>query len=681
MKTLLISRLLLTFVAIASVSLAHAAPTSARYLRFDGYASTDNGQINIYETEAYAGAVNVARTGTVTANSAQGSTALLIDGDTTSNRFSTDRNNPGQPSVASPHRIQVDFGSVQAIDQIRVFFEGSQVYSFGLFLSVDGVAWTPVGRYTDVNGLVTCSVSVSGPLVVDMPVPVVLSAAMRPGTTLMDVVYRVNYLDNATVKVRALAFINGTRSFANVIRPVTFVEGTAANLGDAITTNTPHTLTWNVGADWNIDLGQVKFEILCRDGRGLLAFDWISIPAAGGNAAVSVSKDTPSAASALSAFFWQYASGDAGLTLTSSLLAGSASSGNFAGIPLVSGASIQSYGPPYLFKQMNLDPASASDVNYAADTARAGLLNSGNWHAANRNYGGISVVQGWGGNQYGQTTIAAGLSGVTAIAAGGQHSLALRNDGTLVAWGYNANGQNTIPTGLSGVTAISISTFVNLARKNDGTVVAWGSNAWGQTAIPAGLSGVIAVAAGGEHSLALKNDGTVVVWGYNGQGQVNGTPNTPESNAVANPVTLNGSLLNGITSIAAGTEFSLALKNNGTVVAWGRNAEGQTNVPSGLTGVTAITAGADHSLALKNDGTVVAWGYNGSGETTIPAGLTGVTAIAAGAGYSIALKNDGTVVAWGTPGYGVTSVPPGLTGVTAIAAGGNHILTLKVTAP
>ncbi|KAB2647290.1 MAG: hypothetical protein DVB27_04420 [Verrucomicrobia bacterium] len=239
--------------------------------------------------------------------------------------------------------------------------------------------------------LLCCAVA-SAALANTAPTPVVVSAAMRPGTTFMDVVYRVNDPDDATVKVRALAFVDGVRSFANVLRPVTFVEGTAAKIGDAIPTNANHTLTWNVGADWNIALGQVKFEILCRDGRGLLAFDWISIPAAGGNAAVSVSKDTPSAATALSTFFWQYAAGDPGLTLTSGLLSGSASSGNFSGLALVSGTSIQGYGPPYLFKQMNLDLASSSDVSYAANTARAGLLNTGSWHAANRPYVGIAVV-------------------------------------------------------------------------------------------------------------------------------------------------------------------------------------------------------------------------------------------------------------------------------------------------
>lgn len=92
----------------------------------------------------------------------------------------------------------------------------------------------------------------SGAFANTAPTVVIQSAQMRPGTTLMDVVYRVNDPDDATVKTRALAFVDGVRSFTNVIKPVTFVEGTAAKLGDAIPANVDHTLTWDVAADWEI---------------------------------------------------------------------------------------------------------------------------------------------------------------------------------------------------------------------------------------------------------------------------------------------------------------------------------------------------------------------------------------------------------------------------------------------
>ena len=64
-------------------------------------------------------------------------------------------------------------------------------------------------------------------------------------------------------------------------------------------------------------------------------------------------------------------------------------------------------------------------------------------------------VVAWGRDNVGQTKVPAGLSGVVAIAAGGWHTVALKQDGTVVAWGYNSSGQTTVPAGLSGVVAIA----------------------------------------------------------------------------------------------------------------------------------------------------------------------------------------------------------------------------------
>ena len=124
----------------------------------------------------------------------------------------------------------------------------------------------------------------------------------------------------------------------------------------------------------------------------------------------------------------------------------------------------------------------------------------------------------------------------------------------------------------------------------------------------------------------------------------------------------------------------------GTVVAWGVNGSGQTTIPAGLSGVTAIGAGGGHTVALKSDGTVVAWGAGKTstgpfpeyGQSIVPAGLSGVTAIAAGDGRTVALKSDGTVVAWGRNDYGQTTIPAGLSGVTAIAAGQFHTVALNL---
>jgi alpha-tubulin suppressor-like RCC1 family protein len=250
------------------------------------------------------------------------------------------------------------------------------------------------------------------------------------------------------------------------------------------------------------------------------------------------------------------------------------------------------------------------------------------------------------------------------------------------------------------------------AANSGGTVVAWGLNDVGEvTGTPAltapysatanpvilngqTLTGVTAIAGGGTQTVALKSDGTVVVWGDNYYGQTTGIPTAPtDLSAVADPVTLNGQTLNGVTAIAAGYYHTVVLTSDSTVVAWGDNSRGQTTVPAGLSGITAIAAGAWHTVALKSDGTVVAWGWNSFGQTTIPTGLSGVTAIAASSLHTVALKSDGTVVAWGQNTTGaVTGTPTNsnvvanpvtlngqvLSGVVAVAAADDaHTVALK----
>lgn len=289
------------------------------------------------------------------------------------------------------------------------------------------------------------------------------------------------------------------------------------------------------------------------------------------------------------------------------------------------------------------------------------------------------TVAAWGHNDFGQTSVPAGLSGVTAIAAGGSHTVALLNDGTVVAWGagktrtdlFSEFGQSIVPAGLSGVVAIAAGDDHTVALRNDGTVVAWGRNDFGQATVPAYLDEVKAITAGGNYTVALKNDGSVSGWGWDKSGQQS----------------VPADLLIGVVALAAGGEHALALKNDGTVVAWGWNGFGQSAVPANLSGVTAVAAGGNHSVALKSDGTVVSWGYNYYAQTNVPTGLKGVTAIAAGGSHTVALRNDGTLVSWGAgktssgsfPELGQSLPPPGLRGVTSIAAGDDHTVALVGT--
>jgi hypothetical protein len=118
-------------------------------------------------------------------------------------------------------------------------------------------------------------------------------------------------------------------------------------------------------------------------------------------------------------------------------------------------------------------------------------------------------VTGWGRNTSGQVTAPMFRVPVTAIAAGGDYSLALLADGTVTAWGTNYNGQLSVPSGLQNVRAIAAGWSHAIALLNDGTVVCWGNNRAGQCTVPADLKNVVAVTAGDSHTVALRSDGSV----------------------------------------------------------------------------------------------------------------------------------------------------------------------------
>ncbi|MFC2176177.1 hypothetical protein ACFLR1_04320 [Bacteroidota bacterium] len=306
--------------------------------------------------------------------------------------------------------------------------------------------------------------------------------------------------------------------------------------------------------------------------------------------------------------------------------------------------------------------------------------------------------QACGANDYGQlgdgTTTnryapveVSGLSDIIAIAGGGGnygYALFLKNDGTVWACGRNSAGQLGDGTttdrltpvqvsGLSGITAIAAGGAHSLFLKNDGTVWACGWNGSGQlgdgtysdrnVAVQlSGLSGITAISGGANHSLFLKNDGSVWACGQHFYGQLGvGGTNADRTTPVL--------VLSGITAIAAGHSHSLFVKSDGTVWSCGYNSAGQlgdgttTNrdTPvqvSGLSGITAAAGNLSHSLFLKNDGTVWGCGNNGNGAlgdgtttarlTPVQAiGLPFVTAIVMGERHSVFLKNDGTFWASG----------------------------------
>jgi alpha-tubulin suppressor-like RCC1 family protein len=259
----------------------------------------------------------------------------------------------------------------------------------------------------------------------------------------------------------------------------------------------------------------------------------------------------------------------------------------------------------------------------------------------------------------------ASLVGVVDLAAGEQHSLALRHDGRVLAWGANDDAQlgngsraasaypqfvrapDGAPGQLTGVVDVAADSNTSVALRKDGTIVVWGRANSGQrgnadtTADPltpsvvlnpagtAPLTGVRAISVDGGSELALTDQGTVLGWGDNTYGQL-GTSSPPVAKLPV-PVTGAGRApLTGVRAIAIGGQHSVALLGNGHVVAWGRNEVSQLgdgtstgrNVPKEvlvapgkpLTDATEISSAEKHTLALLEDGSVVGWGRNNGGQ-------------------------------------------------------------------
>ncbi len=379
-------------------------------------------------------------------------------------------------------------------------------------------------------------------------------------------------------------------------------------------------------------------------------------------------------------------------------------------------------------------PGMSGVVAVAAGMNHSLLLKSDGtvWGVGKNDAGQLGTATGNAGNAL-TPMQAAGLTGISAIAAGYEHSIALKNDGTVWTWGNNTDGQlgrtttyqchggpcgdtpGQVP-GLSGVTAVAVGNNHTLALKDDGTVWAWGGNGSGKlgdgttasSTVPvrvAGLDDVQAIAAGWGHSVALKNDGTVWTWGLNAFGALG--IGGEESTIATTPVQV--SALTGIARIVANFANTAAIDADGSVWAWGANSVGQLGDGSTIHRASPVrlTALADIgslgvgfvTSAVRNDGTVWSWGWNGYGTvgngglggSTIPVAVTGlsqVRTVAAGWGSGLALKDDGTVwqsganimsALFGGSDLGTSTATQiaGLTGVTAIASGDSHSLALK----
>ncbi len=364
-------------------------------------------------------------------------------------------------------------------------------------------------------------------------------------------------------------------------------------------------------------------------------------------------------------------------------------------------APTSSFGKVVRIKAVSIQDATKQQIIFLGLHPSQPSLAAGGTHVLAIKSDGTLLA--WGGDDFGKLgnnddlhfnqnapVAVSGASDIVAVAAGQEHSLALKANGTVLAWGNDTGGQlgdnatledkptPVVVSGASNIIAISAGYYFSLALKSDGTMLAWGNNSRGQLGdsvvkadkpTPVAVSGasdIVAIGAGSEHSLALKTDGTMLAWGLDVDGQLGDNVQLTDQPL---PVAVMTSSI--IVGISAGTNHSLAVTSSGNVLAWGSDFAGQLgdNIPkvnkptpvtvSGASNIVAVAGGWFHSLALKADGTVLAWGSDtygelGDGNQINPQGIpvvvenaNSIVAIAANLHLSLALKSDGTVQSWG----------------------------------
>lgn len=377
--------------------------------------------------------------------------------------------------------------------------------------------------------------------------------------------------------------------------------------------------------------------------------------------------------------------------------------------------------------------------NNSSTTLPTKVGNEHNWievSAGNLHSTGLksnNTIWAWGDNSSGQL----GLGNTTnqlspimiknsndwvAISAGYAHTIALKNNGEIWVSGDNSFGQlgkgNNIPYKelvLMNTEFLKWNTIVSNATSNlgilsDGSLWSWGLNTYypfhgrnGDFRIPGQISisrDWKQVAIGDKHALALKNNGTL--WGlgsnYNGQLGNGGNPND---------FYYTFTQINSDTDwgkIAAKAEYSLAIKTDHTLWAWGANILGKNNITHFPTKIGTdndwkdVFAGKNHRIALKTDGTLWAWGDNTKGQfgdgtgvsSTIPIQINSDadwTSISTGDNHTLAIKQNGTLWAWGNNSYGQLGTGDTLSQFSpiqigqdsnwvSITAGANHNLAL-----
>ena len=253
-------------------------------------------------------------------------------------------------------------------------------------------------------------------------------------------------------------------------------------------------------------------------------------------------------------------------------------------------------------------------------------------------------------------------TGVASVAAGRVHTMYVETDGTLWAMGYKGNGQlgdgkdanvefrRTPVRVTTGVASVAAGADHTMYVKTDGTLWATGSNAQGQLGDGGNLTsntpvqvatGVASVAAGRVHTLYVKTDGTLWAMGDNRYGQLGDGTTTNRSSAVR--------VATGVASVAAGDDHTMYVKTDGTLWAMGYNLFGRLGDGTITNRSTAVNV----NKGLLSDAATLAFApaitTQPSSSTVISGGAASFSVVASGTSpLAYQWKKDGSSISGAT---------------------------------
>lgn len=210
-----------------------------------------------------------------------------------------------------------------------------------------------------------------------VPNVVVSKIEQQAGLTFVDVDFRVEDTDDATVETAAIALPDGTLSILNALPMTDFQTSTTNILGASVPTNVRHSFTWNTATDWNVDFGDISVLILAKDSRpNIFDVHLVEIPADGARPAVTISRNPLQEYDLTMEWLWMIASGDPRISFTGGIITGTPAAGpTYDGQQLTDGSGYSTdLGRDFLLEQDGLRVATQAELLRAKEGATEGFI-------------------------------------------------------------------------------------------------------------------------------------------------------------------------------------------------------------------------------------------------------------------------------------------------------------------